>query len=225
MLASVIGLYVVSASHGDAVVPALRPAGARHRPRHAEAGCSSASSSRSRSRPRCSRSTPGWPTPPSRRRPARACCWSACSTRSAPTACCASAWGSSRRLAVGDAGRDHPRPDLDRVRRAGRDRPGRHPAPDRSDLAEPLRLHRARHLRVHQPGRLRRDPLHGQPRHRHRGAVPRRRLPDPAPRHRLDPRRWAASRRSPRCWPGCSWSSAWPPSACPACRRSSPRSW
>ena len=41
-----------------------------------------------------------------------------------------------------------------------------------------LRLHRARHLRVHHPGRHRRDALHGQPRPLDRRAVPDRRLPD-----------------------------------------------
>ena len=67
-------------------VPARRPAPAtRHRHRRADAGCSSASSSPSRSRRRCSRCTPGCRTPPRRRPPAPRCCWSASSTRSAPS--------------------------------------------------------------------------------------------------------------------------------------------
>ena len=40
-------------------------------------------------------------------------------------------------------------------------------------------------------------------------------LPDQAPRHDADQPRWAAWRRRRRCWPGCSWSPGWRPSACP----------
>ena len=86
MLASVIGLYVVSADAGAPVVPHHATWPSSTSPPTPSAGCSSASSSRSRSRRRCSRCTPGWPTPPRRRPPAPACCWSACSTRSAPSA-------------------------------------------------------------------------------------------------------------------------------------------
>ena len=93
MLASVIGLYVVSANAGTPELPDQRPGRDRHRPRPRSAGCSSASSSPSRSRRRCSRSTPGWPTPPRRRPPAPRSCWSASSTRSARSACCGSASG------------------------------------------------------------------------------------------------------------------------------------
>ena len=120
-----------------------------------------------------------------------------------------------RRLAVGDAVRGHAGADLDRVRRPHRHRAGRHPAPDRSDLAEPLRLHRAGHLRVHHAGHVRLDPLHGQPRGRDRRAVPGRGLPGPPQGHGLDRRRSPASRRPPRCWPACSWSPGSPCSACP----------
>ena len=60
------------------------------------AGCSSASSSRSRSRRRSSRSTPGCPTPVARPRPAPPRCWSACWTRSARSASCATACRCSR---------------------------------------------------------------------------------------------------------------------------------
>ena len=216
MLASVIGLYVVSADARHPVVPAPRPRRASTSTHDPDAGCSSASSSPSRSRRRCSRCTPGCPTPPSRRPPARACCWSACSTRSAPSGCCGSASGifpeASRWAtpvvvmlalisivygALVAIGQD------DILRLIG------------LTSLSPLRLHRAGHLRVHQPGRRRLDPLHGQPRHRHRRAVPRGRLPDQAARHRARSARSAASRRSRRCWPGCSWSPAWPRSALP----------
>jgi peptide/nickel transport system substrate-binding protein len=80
---------------------------------------------------------------------------------------------------VGHPGRRRPRAGLDHLRRAGRDRPGRRPAPDRPHVAVALRLHRARHLRVQPDRRHRRDPLHGQPRHRDRADVPGRRVPDP----------------------------------------------
>ncbi len=59
-------------------------------------GCSSGSSSRSRSRRRWCRSTPGCPTPVPRPRSGRACCWSACWTRSARSASCATACRCSR---------------------------------------------------------------------------------------------------------------------------------
>ena len=130
-----------------------------------------------------------------------------------------------RRLALGDAGRGHAGADLDRLRRHGRGRPGRHAAADRSDLAEPLRPHRARHLRVHQPGHVRLDPLHGQPRGRHGCAVPGRRLPGQAAGHGLDLR--DHRRREDRTGAGraSSCSRAWRCWACPGSRSSSPRSW
>ena len=91
MLAAVIGLYVVAqpAGHGTFAFDALRQL--RHHPGRAEAGCSSASSSPSRSRRRSCRSTPGCPTPVPRRPSAAPCCWSACWTRSARSASCATA--------------------------------------------------------------------------------------------------------------------------------------
>ena len=67
-------------------VPAHRPARRSTSTPTPRSGCSPASSSPSRSRRRCSRCTPGWPTRPRRPPPARACCWSASSTRSARTA-------------------------------------------------------------------------------------------------------------------------------------------
>ena len=54
-------------------------------------GSSPGSPSRSRSRRRWCRCTPGCPTPVPRRRSAPARCWSACWTRSAPSASCGSA--------------------------------------------------------------------------------------------------------------------------------------
>ena len=93
MLASVIGLYVVSAERGQPELPASATWPRSTSTRPPSAGCSSASSSPSRSRRRCSRSTPGWPTRRRRRPPAPRCCWSASSTRSARSACCGSASG------------------------------------------------------------------------------------------------------------------------------------
>src|SRR5580704_7788809 len=68
--------------------------------------------------------------------------------------------------------------DRDLVRGHRRDRPAVHEAADRLHLDLALRLHRARHLRDDQPGRVRRDVLHGQPRVRHRRAVHLGRVPD-----------------------------------------------
>ena len=97
MLAAVIGLWVVGGHTFD--WQTLVDADARHRtPR---AGCSSASSSRSRSRRRSSRSTPGCRTPVARPRRARPRCWSACWTRSARSASCATACRCSRRRRAG----------------------------------------------------------------------------------------------------------------------------
>ncbi len=93
MLAAVIGLWVVGGKTFD--WQALTPGG--RSPRTRPAGCSSASSSPSRSRRRSSRSTPGCPTPVARPRPARPRCWSACWTRSARSASCATACRCSRR--------------------------------------------------------------------------------------------------------------------------------
>ena len=101
-----------------------------------------------------------------------------------------------------------------RVRRARGDRPGRHPAADRLHLGvatsasscsasscSTARARPARSLYMFNHGLV------------DRRAVPGRRLPDQPPRLGADPRLSAASRRSRRCSPGCSWS--------PACRRSS----
>ena len=83
-------------------------------------------------------------------------------------------------VAVGDPGGHRARGDQHHLRRAAGDRPERHHAADRLHLGLALRLHRAGHLRAQQPGPVRRDALHGQPRPLDRGAVPRRRLPDHA---------------------------------------------
>ena len=77
-------------------------------------------------------------------------------------------------------------------------------AAHRLHLGEPLRLHRAGHLRHDHGGACRLDPLHGQPRVLHRRAVPRRGLPRRPPGQQADPRlrRLAAGRRP--CSPACS---------------------
>ena len=77
----------------------------------------------------------------------------------------------------------HPHAGRDRgpVRGDRRDRPGGHEAADRLHVRLPLRLHRARHLRADQPGPVGRDPVHGEPRAGHRGAVPGRGLHDRPP--------------------------------------------
>ena len=181
MLASVVGLYVQSAAGRQRRRTCLGPGQLDFGDRRPDAGCSSASSSRSRSRRRCSRCTPGCRTPRSRRRPAPRCCWSACWTRSAPSAWSGSASRSSRRprrwatpvvvvlaivsilygalMAIGQN-------NIPRL------------IAYTSVLA--LRLHRARHLRDEQPGPVRREPLHVQPRALDGRAVPGDRLPDQA---------------------------------------------
>jgi hypothetical protein len=92
MLASVIGLYFATSARtfdfSQLVAGDIDPA--------CRSGCSSASSSGSRSRRRWCRSTPGCRTPVPRRRSAGPRCWSACSTRSARSASCATACRCSR---------------------------------------------------------------------------------------------------------------------------------
>ena len=158
-----------------------------------------------------------------RRRP---CCWSACWTRSARSASCATCLPmfpeASTTLAplvlVLARGR-HP------LRRAARDRAARHEAVHRLRVDRALRLHRARHLRVHDAVRGRRGDLHGQPLHRDRHA-------DPGHRHGHRPRRLHADRRlrrhgqaGPAARPACSCSPVWPRCRCPARTRSSASSW
>ena len=96
-----------------------------------------------------------------------ACCWSACWTRSARSASCATACrcsptrrATSRPWILGAGGRRHP------LRRAAGHGAERHEAAGVLHLDLALRLHRAGHLRLHHRGRHRRGALHGQPRHR-----------------------------------------------------------
>ena len=78
---------------------------------------------------------------------------------------------------------------------------------DRLHVDLPLRLHHPRHLRDDQPGPVRFDAVHGQPRHLDGGAVPDRRIPGVAQGQSPDRVPTAACRRSRRCWPARSWSS------------------
>ena len=154
------------AGRGDRPVRGLRPR-ARHRHLRlrcaratchidvgtAEAGCSSASSSRSRSRRRCGRSTPGCPTPPRSRRPATAVLLvgvlDKVGTFGMLRYCLPLFPDASRYFAPACR---HLAVIGDPLRRAPGDRPDRHEAADRLHLDLPLRLHRAGHLRVDQPG-------------------------------------------------------------------------
>ena len=80
--------------------------------------------------------------------------------------------------AAGDragAGRHH-------LRRPAGGRPERPETAGVLHIGGALRLHRRRHLRLHHPGRLGRGALHGQPRPRHRTAVPGRRHAGDPPR-------------------------------------------
>ena len=78
--------------------------------------------------------------------------------------------------------------DLGAVRRAAGDRPDRHQAADRVHLDLALRLHRDGYLRADVAGPDRVDAVHVQPRSLHRGAVPGRRVPDLPARVRADRR-------------------------------------
>ena len=177
--------------------------------------CSSASSSRSRSRRRCGRCTPGCPTPrPRRRRPRRRAAGRRARQgrhlRHDPaSACrCSRTPPSGRRPVVIVLARH-----LDPLRRAARHRPDRHHAADRLHLDQPLRLHRAGHLRDDLAGPVRLDALHGQPRLLDRRAVPDRGDADPAPRLAADPRLRRLAAGHPGCSPASSWSPACPPGA------------
>ena len=89
---------------------------------------------------------------------------------------------------VGDPGRHHAGRHLDHLRRPARHRADRHDAAHRVHLDQPLRPHRAGHLRADHRRRRRVDALHGQPRLLDRRAVPARRLPRRPPRLQADPR-------------------------------------
>ncbi len=84
------------------------------------------------------------------------------------------------RVALLHAAGHHARGDRGPVRRDRGDRPGGPETADRLHLGLPLRPDRARHLRDDQPGPDRRHALHGEPRVRHRRAVPDRRIHDRA---------------------------------------------
>ena len=120
--------------------------------------------------------------------PAPRCCSSACSTRSARSACCASAWSCSRTRPVVHAAGDRAAVIGIVYGAIAGDRPDRHQAPDRLHVGLALRLHRAGRVRDDHAGPGRRDALHGQPRLLDRRAVPRRRLPDHPPRLGVDRR-------------------------------------
>src|SRR5690606_6507266 len=68
-----------------------------------------------------------------------------------------------------------------RLRRDPGDRAERHAPPDRLHLGVPLRVHHPGHLRDDHPGALRGGAVHGQPRLRHRCALPDRGLPHRPP--------------------------------------------
>ena len=157
MLASVVGLYVVSSdTERRAVVPARgpdEPEPRRDEHRRPGAGCSSASSSRSRSRRRCGRCTRGCPRPPARRTPGTSVLLVSVLDKIGTFGMMRFCLGHlPRGVAVGDAGRDRAGGDLGAVRRAAGHRAERHPPADRVHVGVALRLHRAGHLRVHQPG-------------------------------------------------------------------------
>ena len=110
---------------------------------------------------------------------------------------------------VGHAGGAGAGDHLHPVRRHPGHRQPRPDAADRLHLDQPLRLHRAGHLRLHQPVDGRLDALHAQPRSVDGRAVPGRRLPDQAARlaRRVRLRRGAedgsGGSRACSCSPGC----------------------
>ena len=221
MLVAVIAVYVAGPGGDDGFLISQPHRQPRRVDRRRCAGCSSASSSPSPSRRRCGRCTPGCPDAATEARPATAVLLVGILDKVGtygmirfclqlfPEAC-----------AVGDAGRHHAGRHLDHLRRAAGHRPDRHDAADRLHLDQPLRPHRARHLRAHQRRWRRVDALHGQPRLLDRRPVPhRRRSSSPAAARSASPTT-AAGSGSPRCspapssWPACR---AW---RCRACRRS-----
>ena len=118
-----------------------------------------------------------------------------------------------RRVALLRAGDPRARGHRHPLRRLRGDRAARHEAARRLHLDGALRLHRARHLRLHQPGPGRLDAVHGQPRALDRAPVHRRRFPDrppTGPAHRRLRRRAEGRARAGRAP---SWSSASPPVA------------
>ena len=124
----------------------------RHRRRRRRPGSSRPSRSPSPSRCRSSRSTPGCPTPTSRRPPPAACCWPRSCSRSGPTAFSASRCRSSPRSRCQPGGQP---PDggagghRHHLRRAGRDGAAGHQEAGGLLLGEPPRLRDAGHLGRH----------------------------------------------------------------------------
>ena len=228
MLASVIGLYVESAKTEGGPTYLVSRAGRRSTSAPTSgAGCSSASSSRSRSRRRCSRCTPGCPDAAAERdaghlgaagqraRQDRHLRDDPVLPRAVP-----------RGVAVGDAGGGRAgRRSASCTARCMAIGSGQHPAADRLHVGVALRLHRAGHLRDEQPGPVRLEALHVQPRALDGGAVPGHRLPDHAPRLGADQRlrrRREGRAGAGRHLPG---RRAVVAVAARACRRSSPSSW
>ena len=95
------------------------------------------------------------------------------------------------------------------------------PPPDRLHVGIPLRLHRDGHLRAQQLRPDRVDALHVQPRPLDRRPVPGDRLPDQPARLAARSATSAGWRRSHRCWPALSWWRGSPRCRCPGSRRSS----
>jgi NADH-quinone oxidoreductase subunit M len=174
MLASLIGLYVVSAQYLPAggtfdwatlrtIVPLI--------PESPRSGSSSGSSSPSRSRRRWCRCTPGCPTPVPRRRSARV----SAGRRARQgrhvrlpallPAAVPAGQRAARAAGAGAVGDRHP------VRGAARGGAEGHEPVRRLHLDRPLRLHRAGHLRLLDAGVRRLGALHGQPRPLDRHAV------------------------------------------------------
>ena len=207
MLVAVIALYVVlDRRRGAWHLPrscSADPSWCSARPRRS--GCSSASSSRSRSRHRCGRSTPGCPTRPTAAQPGAAVLlvgvldkvgtfgmirycldlFPGASHYFTPLVIALAVIGIlyAAIVAIGQA-------DLKRL--------------IAYTSVSHFGLITLGHLRDDQPGPGRRHALHGQPRLRHRRAVPDRRLHDRARGGRSRSPTTAACRRSLRCWPACS---------------------
>ena len=228
MLVAVIALYVVLArATGTRHLPVHRAGQVAHPgPDHAEVAVP-----RLLHRVRDQGAAVAVPHLAARRRRAGAgrappCCWSACWTRSARSACSASAWSCSptRRkyftplvIALAVIGIMY----------------GAIVAIGQTDIKRLIAYTSISHFgfialgvfAMTSQGAVRRDALHGQPRLLHRRAVPDRRLPDRPARLAARSPTTAACRRSRRCWPACSWSPAWPACRCRACPPSSASSW
>ncbi len=225
MLASVVGLYVVSAKTRRPVVPADRPDQARHEPEHralavprlllrlrgegADGAVPHLAAGRRRRGDAGHVGTAG-------RHPGQDRHLRDDPVLPGPV---------PERVRVGHPGRPGAGPDQRPVRRAGGDRPDRHQAADRLHLDLALRLHRDGHLRAHLAGPDRIDAVHVQPRPLHRGSVPGGRVPDLAAR--FGPDRGLRRRREGGSGAGrhLPVRRSVQPGAARVCRRSSPSSW